>query len=219
LKENEVHLVITDIVMPNMDGLSLLKQLKFEKPEVPIIVISGFSSQNNIDMSYKYYAEKFFSKPFKWDELIEAVRHSKKIYEKNMMSKSFPDLVKINSEIKISDFSSKQMRFLMEKIISLLSNFFLVSYDISTEYYIILDEIFLICKKISRILKKENHLIFKMEQIKYDVLFKIFDNDNVVNFNEFLKNEEAAVKSIKKYAKNFSVGENGKSLKVTIEII
>jgi PAS domain S-box-containing protein len=69
----EIALVITDIAMPHMDGMELIKQIKEIKPEIKIIAMSGHT---------KYIADKdgireidgFLKKPFESPYLLSAVR-------------------------------------------------------------------------------------------------------------------------------------------------
>jgi CheY-like chemotaxis protein len=45
-RESKVDLVVTDIVMPELDGLSLLEALKAEDPEVIVIAVSGITARD-----------------------------------------------------------------------------------------------------------------------------------------------------------------------------
>jgi len=69
-------LVITDIVMPNKEGLETIRDLRRLDPDVKIIAVSG-GGRNTPD-DYLILAEKFgaartFEKPFEWDDLVEAI--------------------------------------------------------------------------------------------------------------------------------------------------
>ncbi len=70
------HLVITDIKMPVMDGLELLKELK-DKPEtmnIPVIMVSGEYGMEIRDTVFKLGAEDFVTKPYDPDDFIPRVR-------------------------------------------------------------------------------------------------------------------------------------------------
>ncbi len=43
LKENTFDVMITDIMMPNMDGISLLLETRKVYPEMPVLIITGFA--------------------------------------------------------------------------------------------------------------------------------------------------------------------------------
>ncbi len=72
-----VDLVITDIVMPDVDGMEVIKLLKHEYPEVPIIAISGggrFSSEFYLKASKVLGVKANFQKPIEPEDLLDAVK-------------------------------------------------------------------------------------------------------------------------------------------------
>lgn len=72
-KEHKPDLVITDILMPTMDGLELLELLKAEFPETPVIVVTGTSSLNLIEEAVHQHANRILKKPFEADQLLDSV--------------------------------------------------------------------------------------------------------------------------------------------------
>ena len=66
-------IVITDILMPKMDGLEVLEILKAESPETPIIVSSGTSDLNIIEEAVHQHANRILKKPFEVDQLLDSV--------------------------------------------------------------------------------------------------------------------------------------------------
>jgi CheY-like chemotaxis protein len=76
IKKHRPHLAILDIVMPGMDGLAVLKTLK-ENPatlRIPVLMLTGHDSKENLRSSMEWYAYAYLSKPFTRDELILKVR-------------------------------------------------------------------------------------------------------------------------------------------------
>jgi PAS domain S-box-containing protein len=74
--ENRPDLVITDLVMPEKEGIETITELKRDFPKVKIIAISG--GGRNVPDAYLHIAknlgaERTFSKPIDWPELIKAV--------------------------------------------------------------------------------------------------------------------------------------------------
>ncbi len=64
LNEHKVDLVVSDIKMPDMDGIELLKQIRRSDPEIPfVILISGFADLT-IEDAYDLGASAVMSKPF-----------------------------------------------------------------------------------------------------------------------------------------------------------
>jgi DNA-binding NtrC family response regulator len=69
LKEDHFDLVITDIIMPGMDGLETLKQIIQLDPTLPVIMITAYATTATTLESMKIGAVDYITKPFKLDEL------------------------------------------------------------------------------------------------------------------------------------------------------
>ncbi|HHN66004.1 MAG TPA: sigma-54-dependent Fis family transcriptional regulator [Nitrospirae bacterium] len=82
LKEEHFDVVITDIKMPGMDGITLLERIKDEWPETEVIIITGFGSIDSAVEAMKRGAFDYITKPFNLDELILKIR---KIFEKKSL--------------------------------------------------------------------------------------------------------------------------------------
>ena len=57
-------LVITDIVMPGMDGIEVLRAIKDAKPQVPVIMITGYPAEDTEARLVKLGATAYIAKPF-----------------------------------------------------------------------------------------------------------------------------------------------------------
>ena len=55
--------VLTDIQMPGMNGLALLRQLRRRSPELPILVMTAYPSQTNREQAFAGGAEEYMTKP------------------------------------------------------------------------------------------------------------------------------------------------------------
>ena len=74
-----IDLVISDIFMPNQEGLETIRVLLDQHPDLPVIAISGGGSEGGMDflpMAKMLGARHTFSKPFLIPELLAAVRES-----------------------------------------------------------------------------------------------------------------------------------------------
>jgi two-component system, cell cycle sensor histidine kinase and response regulator CckA len=67
----KIHLVITDIIMPLMEGDELIRNLREIKPDIKIIVVSGYGNEA---VQREKIADAFIKKPFESIELLSAVR-------------------------------------------------------------------------------------------------------------------------------------------------
>lgn len=72
-----IDLVVTDLLMPEEDGLSVIMNIKHIKPETKIIAISGGGKAgpgSYLHIAMKLGADQVFSKPFLPSELVQKVR-------------------------------------------------------------------------------------------------------------------------------------------------
>ena len=71
-----VDLVVSDVVMPEMDGPTLMKELRKRNPEIKIIFVSGYA-EGAFDKSLPDQKEfNFLSKPFTLKQLVTAVKQT-----------------------------------------------------------------------------------------------------------------------------------------------
>jgi DNA-binding NtrC family response regulator len=63
--ERKIHLVITDIKMPKMDGMTLLEKVRAMDPEVRVIVVTGFPSSETILRTIENDGYTYLVKPVK----------------------------------------------------------------------------------------------------------------------------------------------------------
>jgi len=73
-------LVITDLLMPNKEGLETIRELRLANPVVKIVAISGAPSEwRALEIATKLGANETISKPFKTDDLLHAVERLLKV--------------------------------------------------------------------------------------------------------------------------------------------
>lgn len=73
-RANDWDVIILDITMPGMSGLEVLRKIKDEKPDLPIIMLSMHSSTSFVTTSLKIGANGYLTKESAPEELIEAIR-------------------------------------------------------------------------------------------------------------------------------------------------
>jgi YesN/AraC family two-component response regulator len=75
-EKESADLVITDIIMPDKEGLEIILEMKKQRPDLKIIAISGggrISPESYLECAVYFGASRVFQKPFKQKELISAV--------------------------------------------------------------------------------------------------------------------------------------------------
>jgi DNA-binding NtrC family response regulator len=69
-----IHLLITDLVMPEIDGLELTRRFRAVHPKIPVLVVSGslplLHARSELDLD----RFDFLAKPFHFSELLHKVR-------------------------------------------------------------------------------------------------------------------------------------------------
>jgi DNA-binding response OmpR family regulator len=76
-REKQVHLVITDVVMPEKEGLETIMTLRRECPDVKIVAVSGggrIGPQDYLHTAKVLGVHYTFSKPFEMRQMLDAVR-------------------------------------------------------------------------------------------------------------------------------------------------
>ena len=76
VEDEHFDIVITDIQMPEMNGLDLLRKIKKHNGMIPVIIITGYTTINNVLNAFRYGAFDLFFKPVKPAEIVCAVNEA-----------------------------------------------------------------------------------------------------------------------------------------------
>jgi len=96
LRNANYSMVVTDMNMPKMDGLSLLKEIRSKIGNLPVLVITGFGTVDNAVQSMKEGAADYLQKPFSFDSLKEMIDSViKKTYIEKEILTVDPEMKKI----------------------------------------------------------------------------------------------------------------------------
>jgi DNA-binding response OmpR family regulator/glycine cleavage system H lipoate-binding protein len=90
--ENDYDLILLDLNMRDMDGMQLLTKLRKDKPDVPVIIITGYPTKETKEESKKMGVNNYILKPFKPNEILDPV--------KSIIAKSDERRAKIDREQK-----------------------------------------------------------------------------------------------------------------------
>jgi len=74
-QQHTYSLIVADVNIPVMRGLSFLKRIKERRPKIPIMVLSAFSSRENVAAAFRYGANDFLEKPYEVTTLRERIEH------------------------------------------------------------------------------------------------------------------------------------------------
>ena len=71
LEDGELpELVVADVMMPGLDGLSTLRQIRDRHPGLPVILVTG----QDLDEKQRQEADAVFAKPIEFDSLLATIR-------------------------------------------------------------------------------------------------------------------------------------------------
>ncbi len=73
IQKKNINIVLSDIEMPGMNGLELLKKIKNYNGMIQVVMMTGYITINNTIDAFRYGAENLFFKPLNVDEVIGAV--------------------------------------------------------------------------------------------------------------------------------------------------
>ena len=71
--DERIGLVLTDIVMPDMSGLELLEAMRLHRPNLPIVLVTGANTRDNLTEALRRGADGLVAKPFTHTELDQAL--------------------------------------------------------------------------------------------------------------------------------------------------
>jgi DNA-binding NtrC family response regulator len=87
-RNNQTDILITDLKLPDMDGIQILKEVKTRNPEAQVIVITAYGSVDSAVTAMKEGASDYLTKPFSMDELLLIAKRLvriKQLEEENLL--------------------------------------------------------------------------------------------------------------------------------------
>ncbi len=78
-------LIITDIKMPEMDGIEFMRQVRAKSPDINIVVITGYPSQESIKEALSFRIIDYLPKPFSPTHLLEVTNNAVELKKKGVV--------------------------------------------------------------------------------------------------------------------------------------
>jgi len=75
-EKEKPDVIISDIRMPGLDGISLMEQIKAKVPELPVIIMTAYSDLDRAVSAFQGGAFEYLSKPFDVDEVVSLVKRA-----------------------------------------------------------------------------------------------------------------------------------------------
>ncbi len=93
LRNNEIDAILSDIRMPQMDGIQLLKEIRALEIEIPFVVLTGNGDKECAVEALRLGALDFIDKPFNEEELVEVMGKAVELgYQSRMLEEEIREL-------------------------------------------------------------------------------------------------------------------------------
>ncbi len=99
LRDADIDLVILDVLLPNMGGIDVLKEIKKEHSDVEVIVISGHANIDIAVKAVKLGAFDFVEKPLSMEKIINLARNALRIEDLKRENKNLKNTLYVDDEM------------------------------------------------------------------------------------------------------------------------
>ncbi|UCD30185.1 MAG: response regulator [Planctomycetota bacterium] len=107
--EKNYDAILLDIKMPTMDGIMFLQELRKAKPDVPVIIITGYPNIPNAVSAMRLGASDFITKPFTPEQITQTVKRLLKHQRPNINSTEKSN--NISTKVATADQTTSEFRF------------------------------------------------------------------------------------------------------------
>ncbi len=76
MRTDDIDIILTDLMMPDIDGLELMATVKVDRPNLPVIMITGYATINTALQATQLGAFDYVAKPFSKKELLAVVKRA-----------------------------------------------------------------------------------------------------------------------------------------------
>jgi CheY-like chemotaxis protein/anti-sigma regulatory factor (Ser/Thr protein kinase) len=105
LNSQKIDLIITDLMMPNMDGFEFIQNARQVNANIPIAVISGFAGGKNVVDALSLGAYNFITKPFTVREIENVIKRGLRLREFSLGTHRLTQGIKNTTEMELPSFT------------------------------------------------------------------------------------------------------------------
>lgn len=102
IKSTEFDLIITDLRLPDYDGITLMSEIKMTHPSIPILLMTGYADVSTAVKAIKNGAADYISKPFNPEEVLLVINNALQITDDKEPSKTSSFVKSEKKEVKIN---------------------------------------------------------------------------------------------------------------------
>lgn len=110
-KEKEPDIILSDIHMPNVNGIEFVKKVRKDNRDIPIVMITAHTDKEYLLEAVELHMEKYIVKPVDIDELFETLEKCVEVLDSNKKVS-----IKVNTDY-IYDYDAKELKFKNEIVI------------------------------------------------------------------------------------------------------
>ena len=114
-RETNIRLVLVDLVMPVMDGLGVLEHVRQHRPEVSVILMTGFGTIETAVDAIKRGAEDYLTKPFDSETVLKKVSRLMELYEMKERVARLENQLQQESPFSVIVSGSSAMRTVLQR--------------------------------------------------------------------------------------------------------
>lgn len=110
-KEKEPDIILSDIHMPNVNGIEFVKKVRKDNRDIPIVMITAHTDKEYLLEAVELHMEKYIVKPVDIDELFETLEKCVEVLDSNKKVS-----IKVNTDY-IYDYDAKELKFKNETVV------------------------------------------------------------------------------------------------------
>lgn len=114
LDQHPVDIVLTDIRMPEMDGITLLKKIKILDPSIKVLLMTAYASVDTAIEALKTGAQDYIRKPFDIEDVLESIRKTEMILTHDTSDDE--DSVKADTILVCNSPAMKKLMHMIRKV-------------------------------------------------------------------------------------------------------
>ncbi|MCK5742889.1 MAG: response regulator, partial [Chlorobi bacterium] len=76
MEDNNIHIILTDLMMPDIDGLEFLKIIQSKNSDIIAVMITGYATINSALQAMQLGAFDYLAKPFTKEELVKIIHRA-----------------------------------------------------------------------------------------------------------------------------------------------
>ncbi|MFQ6041356.1 MAG: sigma-54-dependent transcriptional regulator, partial [Candidatus Poribacteria bacterium] len=119
LRQNDISIVITDMVMPMMDGIELLQAIRVIQPYMPVILVTGYATIETGVQAMKEGAHDYIVKPFTRRDIIKTIEQAMRMRTLMVENLNLKTQLETQKEYRLvigDNYAMKQVSDLIEQV-------------------------------------------------------------------------------------------------------